>query len=246
MNKVIVSLTSYSARVNTVYKAIESILSQTMPPAAVILWLSPEEFPNKEKKLPRELLGLSRRGLIIDWCKNIKSYNKLIFSLQKYPDDIIITVDDDIIYHNELIRVLYETHIKYPRDIIAHRITRLYKNKDNRFAVLPRHLYYRNFTGFNYVDALKNASYFNKLTGSGGVLYPPYCLHNDVLLEELFTQLAPTSDDIWFWLMGMLNKVRVRVPEKHFAELKYIPGTQKESLSSVNDHGEKLFFCSFE
>ena len=32
-----------------------------------------------------------------------------------------------------------------------------------------------------------------------GVLYPPHALKADMLDVELFTRLAPTVDDIWFW-----------------------------------------------
>lgn len=239
---IIVSLTSYPARINTVHLTIKSLLEQTKKADKVVLWLASGQFSNKAD-LPEQLLDLIPHGLTIDWCENdIKSYKKLIPSLKEYPDDIIVTVDDDIIYDKNMIKILYDFHRENPNVIIAHRITRLYINSHNSFAIFPRDLYYQNSKTLNYADRLKKSSYFNKLTGCGGVLYPPQCLHSDVLSEKLFMKLAPTNDDIWFWLMGVLNGTRISIPENHIAELNEIPDTQKESLSSINDHGNKLFF----
>lgn len=60
--KIIVSLTSFPARINIVVKTIKTLLTQTLKPDAVILWLAPEQFPNGEKDLPQELLDLKQYG----------------------------------------------------------------------------------------------------------------------------------------------------------------------------------------
>ena len=54
--KLIVSLTSFPARINTVHQVIESLLNQTKKADKIILWLAPEQFPNGEKDLPEKLL----------------------------------------------------------------------------------------------------------------------------------------------------------------------------------------------
>jgi hypothetical protein len=235
----IASLTSYPTRINTVHLTIKSLLTQTKKADKVILFLADDQFPGR--KLPKELQDLIPHDLTVDWYEqDIKSYKKLIPALKKYPHDIIVTFDDDQIYDKDAIKILYDFHQKNPKDIIAHRITRMYIKGKNSFTILPRDLYYQD--GFNYADNLKRASYFNKLTGCSGVLYPPNSLYPDVLSEKLFMELAPTNDDIWFWLMGVLNKTRVIIPDNHIARLNEIPSTQKESLSDVNDHGGNLFF----
>lgn len=53
--------------------------------------------------------------------------------------------------------------------------------------------------------------------------------------------LAPTSDDIWFWLMGVLNGRRVNVVENNIDKLNYIPSTQDVGLSRINDEEERFF-----
>ena len=52
----------------------------------------------------------------------MRSYDKLVHALVDFPHDIIITVDDDILYPRHLVRDLLKTHKKHPRDICAHRI----------------------------------------------------------------------------------------------------------------------------
>jgi hypothetical protein len=242
-NKIIVSLTSFPARINTVHIAIESILNQTIKCNKLILWLTPEEFPNKEKDLPLTLLNLKEKGLDIEWHKNIRSYTKLIPTLKKYPDSVIITFDDDIIYHRRTIEILYDCHLKNKKDIIAHRITRMYFDEKGDMEIIPRTLCNSKISIHeNYRKIIKEPSFFNKLTGVGGVLYPPGCFHKDILDEETFMDIAPTNDDIWFWLQAVRNNVRVRVPVKHFPKLHYINDSQKVGLFKINDHGKKLFF----
>ncbi|MBQ6972263.1 MAG: hypothetical protein IJP86_07890 [Synergistaceae bacterium] len=46
-----VSLTSFPARINTVHKTIHSLMLQDMKPNRIILWLTDEEFPN----IPRNM-----------------------------------------------------------------------------------------------------------------------------------------------------------------------------------------------
>ncbi len=226
--KVIVSLTSYPARIATVNQTIESILAQTIKADKVILWLAPEQFPNKEKDLPQQLLDLIPRGLTIDWYHDIKSYKKLIPTLIKYPNDIIITTDDDLIYDKEWLEKLYMSYLKYPNDINCHRARRI---------VFDRKHNIKRYNEWKFISSDSNTSYVNFFTGAGGILYPQNCFHKDILNEEKFTKLCPTADDIWFWTMAVLNGKKIRVVRNNILSLKYIPGTQGNSLWSTNKQG---------
>lgn len=229
--KVIVSLTSYPKRINTVYKTIQTMLNQTEPPDEILLWLAKSQFPNLENDLPASLLQILSDKVKIKWTKDIKSYKKLIPALTEYPDDIIITVDDDLLFDEHIIERLLKGYRKYPHCIQCHRVTTIEYHDINNIKITP--------------DALKVypvPTYLHKLSGGAGCLYPPHSLHPDALREDLFMSLASTSDDIWFWLMGALNGYKVNVVENNIAKLKYIPGTQDEALWKVNDKGEKLFF----
>ena len=47
--------------------------------------------------------------------------------------------------------------------------------------------------------------------GGSGTLYPPHSLHADVTDRELFLQLAPQADDVWFWAMGEIAGTKTRL-----------------------------------
>lgn len=197
-----------------------------------VLYLATEEFPRREENLPRELLNLRSERFEIRWTKNIRSYKKLIPALKDFPDDIIITFDDDLLFRPELIERLLVGYRQHPEMIQCHRITNI--SFDAAGNVKTSHMPYDKPT------------YLNKLSGGAACLYPPHSLHEEVLRENKFMTLAPTSDDIWFWLMGVLNGRRVNVVENNLDTLNYIPGTQDVALSLINDQGEKFFFKHLE
>ncbi len=225
----IVSLTSYPRRIGTLSEVIKTLLVQTMKPDLLILWLGEEEFPGREADLPADLLELTGYGLTIRWCRDIKSYKKLIPTLRLYPDAVIVTTDDDLYYHPKMLERLYRSYEKEPNCIHCHRATKMYM-EDGAFKAL--------LGGY---DIYEHPSYLNKLTGVGGVLYPPNILHPDVMKEDLFMTLAPTNDDVWFWLMGVRMGIRCRVVDGSFVTLNFVGDTQKEALGYRNNTGEMLF-----
>ena len=96
--RVIASLTTFPERITSVKETIKALLLQTCKPDELVLWLANEQFPEGEQSLPQDLLALKEFGLTIKWCKDIRSYKKLIPALKEYPNDIIITFDDDYYY----------------------------------------------------------------------------------------------------------------------------------------------------
>ena len=232
--EIIISLTSFPARINVVSKTIKTLLMQTMKPDRVVLWLAEEQFPYKEADLPLDLIDLTKFGLEIRWTNDIRSYKKLVPALELFKDAIIITTDDDLYYSSNLVRSLYRTHVKHPKDIICHRASKIIES-NGKYALIPG--------GYDYYNG---ASFLNKLVGCSGVLYPVNSLHSLVTKEQLFMNLAPTNDDIWFWFMGILNNTKVRVVKNNNPFEHSVEGTQKgEQLSAVNDRGEKLFWKQF-
>lgn len=221
-SNVIVSLTSFPERMNEVHYALYSLLTQTFKPEKVILWLAEEQFPNKEKDIPQEVLKLQKNGLEIDWCEDIKSYKKLIPSLEKYPDKIIITTDDDVFYEKDLIERLVEAHKNNPNNIICHRAHKI-KLSNGKFA--PYKKWKKKYNGYK-------PSFLNFFTGVGGVLYPVNSLYKDITNRELFTKLAPKADDIWFWAMAVLNNTKIIVPKKHITDLKYLNPKRERGLTN--------------
>lgn len=194
INNVIVSLTSYGKRIHDVYLPIESLMHQTVKPNKIILWLAEDEF--SLDNIPVTLKNLQKRGLMIEFCEDIKSYKKLVPALKKYPDDIIITVDDDVIYQYDLVENLLNSYKQNPDMIHFCRGHKMLFTENG------------NLKGYNewahYMDDF-NADKLNFSTGVGGVLYPPNSLYSEVTNENVFMALAPYTDDVWFKAMALIQ-----------------------------------------
>lgn len=111
---IVVTMTSYPARIDNVGRIIFSILRNTIVPNRIVLNLSELEFPNQEDDLPQDLkLMLKNNILEIIWHKdNKKQFKKLIPTLEKYPDSVVISIDDDLIYPTDFIEMMYSDFVK--------------------------------------------------------------------------------------------------------------------------------------
>lgn len=253
--KIIVSLTSFPARINIVVKTIKTLLTQTLKPDAVILWLAPEQFPNGEKDLPQELLDLKQYGLTIDWYKDIRSYKKIIPTLKKYPNAVIITTDDDIYYAPDTVESLYKSYLEHKNEVHAHRCDWL-KVVEEDAKTVPHPSPLLEGEGITevvqtqkkvikwektrelYLDRHRGvASFHNRLTGYGAVLYPPNCFYKDVCNESLIKELIPTHDDIWLWAMATLNGYKTRLVKGYSESINYVENSQQYGLCKINKKG---------
>ena len=202
--EIVVSLTTYPARVSTVHTTIITLLNQRVKPDKIVLWIGRDKFPHGEASLPKKLLALQDIGLTIAWTNDIRSYTKLIPALQEYPNAIIVTSDDDILYPKYWLEMLVDSYNLYPDYIHCHRA--LTVKFDSNGNVLP-------FLKWQWESTNCDPSFLNFLTGVGGVLYPPHCLDPEVFNEQVFMELAKTCDDHWFWAMAVLNGTKIKIVE---------------------------------
>ena len=115
--KFILSMTSIPSRIDKSWITIESLLRQTYKPDKIILWLSEDEFRNV--RLPERVKEQQKRGLEICYCDNLRSYKKFYYTAKKYPDDYIVTADDDIIYTEDMLEILVKTYRKNPGNVVS-------------------------------------------------------------------------------------------------------------------------------
>jgi hypothetical protein len=230
--KTIVSLTSFPARLPATIKVIESMMSQTLRPDKIVLYLTSAQFP--DKSLPNELAELCDGNFFdIRFCdKPFKCYTKLVPALQDFPNDIIITVDDDMIYPPDLIERLVAAHKKYPNAVVGHDVRRMRLNKSYKKWRKIQNKWWRKIL-------FGRPSYLNFAAGVGGVLYPPHSLHPDTIKDELFWDLAPNADDVWFWAMAVLNGTKIALVPDARKESKIIDNSQEVSLWSENSQNNR-------
>ncbi len=116
--KLIVSLTSWTARINYIDNTLKILINNFVKPYKIILNLAIEEFPNKNLDLPESILTLLENDIFeINWVKkNNNVFKKLIPTLKKYKEDLIMTVDDDILYPNNMFANILKHYKKLGRN----------------------------------------------------------------------------------------------------------------------------------
>ena len=225
--QIIVSLTSFPAAIPYAAQAVQSILNGSVLPDKVILYLTFSQFG--ESGIPQELQKLANdnsRFEIRDYPRDIRSYRKLIPALRDFPDAIIVTIDDDVAYPKNMLRDLLRLHEQMPQAVLAHRAKRMKPDEPYRK--------WKKYRWYHFLLKKIHTSFKNIQTGVGGVLYPPHSLKKEMMNVELFTELAPTTDDIWFWAAGVANDIPViPVPFGH-NKPKGLGKPRKLSLKTVN------------
>ncbi len=188
----IVSITTFPKRIDKIWIVIESILRQTLSPKKVVLTLSKLQFPSHDD-LPKQLSKLEEEGVLeIIWTEDdLRSHKKYYYVMEKYPNDLIVTVDDDFIYANTLLENLYKFHLQYPKSIITHLAL---QRQGANYQEWPNLL-------FVAVEPTYNIMQF----GGSGVLYPPSSLHIDAFNKDSIKQYCPLADDLWLNAMALLN-----------------------------------------
>lgn len=200
--QVIVSLTSFPAAIPYAVKAIQSILKGSVLPDKLVLYLTFSQFGTSG--IPRELTGLSDLYPVFEirnFDPDIRSYRKLVPALNDFPEAVIVTVDDDVSYHKNMLRDLLRLHQEYPNAVLAHRAKRIKPGCPYRK--------WKKYRWYHFLTQRIHAGYNNIPTGVGGVLYPPHSLKQEMLQPDLFMRIAPTTDDIWFWAAAVANNTPV-------------------------------------
>ncbi len=231
--RVIVSFTSFPARIHTLWIVVETILRQTMKPDKLMLWLSKKEFPTLES-LPKKLLIQQKRGLeIILVDENIRSHKKYYYVMKKYPEDYIITIDDDFIYHSTLIQKLIKAKQKNPGCICSFaRELQTYRDE----VLKPNNKWDKTYREYPIDGELLHDNSGRKyffLTGIG-TIYPPHSLYEDIFNTELALKLCPLADDIWLNTMTRLKGTKMIFVPGVAAVDGIIRYTNNYTLSSVN------------
>lgn len=160
--KAIISLTSWKGRIKSVSRTIFSLIKKC-PGFHIVLVLSEEEFPKKEDELPKDLTIFAESNLIeILWVyKNYKSFKKVMFTMDKYPDVPVISADDDCIYTCNYAKILYDEWEKNKSSIISVRT-----GCENGYAVGPYGcgtLYYPNYFTNEKLRKVIELSYISNL-----------------------------------------------------------------------------------
>jgi hypothetical protein len=223
--ELIVSLTTHGRRLYEVYLAIESIMQGSVKPNRIVLWLSNDL---QGEQLPLTLLNQTKRGLVVKYSEDFGPYTKLVPALTEYPDSIIVTIDDDILYPYDTLELLFSAYQKHPHCICANRIMDIKLDNHGNPTSLPL---------WKELEDKERISKYNFFEGVGGVLYPPHCFDSEVLNQSVFSSICPTADDVWFNCMALLSKTSVVHANHHYSRFPLLinESVQDSALWRINN-----------
>lgn len=229
----IVSLTSYPARISKLWMVIKTLLNQKLVDNfKVILWLSENQFPKGLDSLPKSLTNLIEKGLDIRFVSDdLKSHKKYYYAFKEYPNNIVVTVDDDVLYSPILLRTLLDAHDKYSDCVICNRGIKINKEKS-----------YRNWDKVdNFMIPVSNIM----PTGIGGVLYPPHCYNNNIFNIEAIKSTCINGDDLWLNFMCRLNGTKVVHTGARFGFITVLSSQETAlCIENVNHDKNDIQICS--
>jgi len=200
---VVVCLTSYGRRAESVYLTIESIVRDRARPTRIVLWLDEEPFLSS---LPKSLRRLQARGLEIKACENFgphKKYFPYVCSQESFALPLV-TADDDIIYPRGWLEELTIAYTATPDTIISNRarVICMSDPASDFPAIAP----------YSMWDLAQGtaASFANFSTGTSGVVYPPSMQRALRDLGQSFVDDFWSADDIWLHATAVSRGVRTR------------------------------------
>lgn len=212
--RIYLSMTSIFQRQDKLLRTLKSIIYQTLLPCKCYIYLSTEPYlldkGFKDKMINKELAEFLNNYNIFEvrWCQNIGPYRKLLPLLkEKWNEDcLILTIDDDIYYDPKLINQLVTDY-----------------NKDKCCIA------YRGFTlpGLKYT---KSATRYRKhlhnfANGGVGTVHHPSFYHKtgDLIFNlQYIMELCKTSDDIWYHLCRVANKVETVLNHEYINYLHFM------------------------
>ena len=222
---IVVSLTTFPARINSVWMVIDSLLHQDILPSKIYLYLAESEFPNGELDIPNRLKKYKEYGLDICFrANNVMAHNKYYYALQEIKGKKVVTVDDDFYYNSNTLSSLIRLSNEYPDCICANSVHVITQNNDGSF---------QSYNNWIQRASKQQPSHKNLALGYNGVLYPQMSYSSRMFDKEMITKTSLKADDLWLKAMEIIQGIKV-VNGDYFCTGIEIGGTQKISLSKTN------------
>ncbi len=225
--KIVVSLTSYPARMEQAYYAIKSLMLQTLLPDRIILWLSELQFPDRE--LPEEFQELINKGLEVRFTSDdLRSHKKYYYMLQEQgADEVVVTYDDDIIYDKKSLERIYRKHMLFPHAVVCDYGMKMCLEG---CTIMP----YNNWEIDSIVGVESPSMMISPYTGAG-CLYPFGIMPSTTFDKVKLRELAFSADDIWMNFNEIIGDVPVVKTRPKGEMLCMVYGSQLESLGNYNN-----------
>ena len=200
---IVVSFTSFPARIGNVWQVVECMRRQTCLPDKIILWLSKEQFPDSDS-IPQSLRQRQGKWFEIRMVEgDIRSHKKYFYIAREEPDALVFLIDDDIYYDTRLIERVMEEHQMNLGAVICNYGRHVRRNDDG--SLKP---YIEWPFEFRYNES--SDLFFGS---GGGTLFKPSWLPAELTDIEKAREVCPIADDIWLNAMARLAGRKIVILE---------------------------------
>ena len=196
---IIVSMTTWPPRAEHAIMAMRSLVAQEhSEPVHFVLVLSKDEWnvdSEDYRANPTDVLNaMEHFGVEVIWDNgNIMSHKKLIPTLEHYPDNPILVVDDDVLQDSGWLQAFIDEQKTYPTDII-------YGHSSSRVSIIHGKICEGVSQRGVYTFPGRRTYNEKPANGAAGTLYPSGTFKDERFFDrKLFMQLCPTSDETWQW-----------------------------------------------
>ena len=195
--RIIISLTSWPKRIANVATVIGSLLNQKLMPDLIELNLSLEEFHEKEKNLPEELIDLIKNNsqIEINWIEgNDGVFKKIIPTLKKFYGEeyYLLSVDDDYIYRNDYVELMVNYINSFNSDTFSLSRGRVIGNRQIYKSICFQKDFWEKLTQDVINTRIDDSyiEYYLRKKGKNFSNYEPKEIHN---IRKAFNPVFPNS-----------------------------------------------------
>lgn len=234
--QLIISLTSWPPRIEKCAYVLINIGRQIYNKnVRLVLVLSENEFKGVElPEIVKECLDFYNIELI--WDKgNIKSHKKLLPTLEKYPNNSILVIDDDKQYPMDFVDSFLNDHQKYPNDIIVGGSFFEIVPANNRIACV-------HIGNEISIEGLRNQLMANQeitiempANGCFGELFPAHSFQDERFFDrDLISKYNLNSDEDWQFMFNIMENRSIRASSVIRNIIYDLPGSHELALSNIN------------
>ena len=240
-HKVVITQTSWKKRIDVLPLSIYIFLTkQTVKPDMFYLWLSEDEFPNRENDLPEVLVQLIKQlNVQLIWLPGNERVYKRWHIYPEHYSDYVISIDDDCIYSTTLIEDILKQFDKYPNSAC---------NIWKQFSAIPT---------YNHDIQIKFKFSKNEIDeriwACGNIAFPPNTFPLDAISYSALAdarKYALSNDEVWLITYLVKHDIKLTCIPK-LTQFKVFNYTQQSALNIKNGktidqlgyaEGEKMLY----
>lgn len=226
-----INLTTTDSRLHLCSSTVWSLLSQSLKPDLINIWVSKDAYMSDKGIgfIPKWIDDFNNINNIIrlNFVDNTGPYRKFFPALNmSSSSDIIAYADDDVIYGENWLKLLFDCYIENEgKFVVASRVRLRKKN------ILG---YYKSYNMAKLVSSssLLKSDYI--ITGVGGCIFKKSDVLSEFHNNTDYLSLAPRADDLWISSIFQISNATVMVCPQAL-ECVYEISHDMNSLNSYNN-----------